>query len=100
MTAAVLAIAGFFPFAGFFSKDAILYAAFLQGPNGRVLWLVGVVTALLTSFYMFRLWYLAFLGKPRSPEAHPHESPWSMRGPLLILALLSICGGWIGGTWA
>jgi NADH-quinone oxidoreductase subunit L len=95
-TVGVLAIAGFFPFAGFFSKDAILYAAFLQGPNGRVLWFVGVVTALLTSFYMFRLWYLAFLGKPRSPEAHPHESPWSMRGPLLILALLSVGGGWIG----
>jgi len=96
MTAAVFAIAGFFPFAGFFSKDAILYAAFLQGPQGRVLWFVGVVTAMLTSFYMFRLWYLAFLGKTRSPEAHPHECPWSMRGPLLILGLLSICGGWIG----
>jgi NADH-quinone oxidoreductase subunit L len=95
-TVGVLAIAGFFPFAGFFSKDAILYAAFLQGPGGKALWFVGVVTALLTSFYMFRLWYLAFLGKSRSPEIHPHESPWSMRGPLLILALLSICGGWIG----
>jgi NADH-quinone oxidoreductase subunit L len=95
-TVGVLAIAGFFPFAGFFSKDAILYAAFLQGPNGKILWFVGVVTALLTSFYMFRLWYLAFLGKSRSPEIHPHESPWSMRGPLVILALLSICGGWIG----
>jgi NADH-quinone oxidoreductase subunit L len=95
-TVGVLAIAGFFPFAGFFSKDAILYAAFLQGPNGKILWFVGVVTALLTSFYMFRLWYLTFLGKSRSPEIHPHESPWSMRGPLVILALLSICGGWIG----
>jgi NADH-quinone oxidoreductase subunit L len=95
-TVGVLAIAGFFPFAGFFSKDAILYAAFLQGPNGRILWVVGVVTALLTSFYMFRLWYLAFLGTSRSPAIHPHESPWSMRGPLVILALLSICGGWIG----
>jgi NADH-quinone oxidoreductase subunit L len=49
----------FFPFAGFFSKDAILYAAF-AGPNGKALWFVGLVTALLTSFYMFRLWYLAF----------------------------------------
>ena len=63
MTAAVLAIAGIPPFAGFFSKDAILYAAFLQGPNGKVLWFVGVFTALLTSFYMFRLWYMAFLGE-------------------------------------
>ena len=102
-TVGVLAIAGFPPFAGFFSKDAILYAAFLQGPNGRLLWVVGVVTALLTSFYMFRLWYMAFMGKPRSDEAHLHESPWSMRGPLLILALLSIGGGWLGieraGGW-
>ena len=96
MTAAVFAIAGFFPFAGFFSKDAILYAAFLQGPGGRALWFVGLVTALLTSFYMFRLWYLTFLGESRSPEIHPHESPWSMLGPLVILALLSVGGGWIG----
>ncbi|MFY9852805.1 MAG: NADH-quinone oxidoreductase subunit L [Terracidiphilus sp.] len=96
MTAAVLAIAGFFPFAGFFSKDAILYAAFLQGTNGKILWFVGVLTALLTSFYMFRLWYLTFMGESRSPEVHPHESPWSMRAPLVILALLSVCGGWIG----
>jgi NADH-quinone oxidoreductase subunit L len=96
MTAAVLAIAGFFPFSGFFSKDAILAAAFMQGANGRALWFVGLVTALLTSFYMFRLWYLAFLGRSRSPEVHPHGSPLSMMGPLVILALLSICGGWIG----
>jgi len=102
-TVGVLAITGFPPFAGFFSKDAILYAAFLQGPNGKVLWLVGVVTALLTSFYMFRLWYLAFMGKPRGEEVHLHGSPLSMLGPLVILALLSICGGWIGiersGGW-
>jgi NADH-quinone oxidoreductase subunit L len=95
-TVGVLAIAGFPPFAGFFSKDAILYAAFLQQPHGRVLWAVGVVTALLTSFYMFRLWYMAFLGKPRSSDAPLHESPWSMRGPLVILAALSLGGGWIG----
>ena len=102
-TVGVLAIAGFPPFAGFFSKDAILYAAFLQGPNGRLLWAVGVVTALVTSFYMFRLWYLAFMGKPRGEDAVLHENPWSMRGPLVILALLSVCGGWIGieraGGW-
>jgi NADH-quinone oxidoreductase subunit L len=96
MTAAVFAIAGFFPFAGFFSKDAILYAAFQQGSGGRVLWFVGLVTALLTSFYMFRLWYLTFMGESRSHDVHPHESPWSMLGPLVILALLSIGGGWVG----
>jgi NADH-quinone oxidoreductase subunit L len=95
-TVGVLAIAGIYPFAGFFSKDAILYAAFLQGPNGKVLYAVGLLTALLTSFYMFRLWYLAFMGKSRSEDVHAHESPVSMLGPLVILALLSICGGWIG----
>ena len=95
-TIGVLAIAGFYPFAGFYSKDAILYAAFLQGAGGKALWFVGLVTALLTSYYMFRLWYKTFLGKPSSPEAHPHECPWSMMVPLLILAALSICGGWIG----
>src|SRR5208283_5054374 len=76
-TIGVLAIAGFFPFSGFFSKDAILYAAFTQGANGRVLWFVGLVTALLTSFYMFRLWYLAFLGKPRGESVEHHATPWS-----------------------
>jgi NADH-quinone oxidoreductase subunit L len=96
MTAAVLAIGGFFPFAGFFSKDAILYAAFAQGGLMRALWFVGLVTALLTSFYMFRLWYLTFFGELRNHEVHPHESPWTMTGPLAILAALSVCGGWIG----
>ena len=95
-TVGVLAIGGFFPFAGFYSKDAILYAAFLQGAGGKALWFVGLVTALLTSFYMFRLWYLAFLGKPRGETEHDHPTPWSMLGPLLVLALLSIGGGWIG----
>jgi NADH-quinone oxidoreductase subunit L len=96
MTAGVIAIAGIFPFAGFFSKDAILYAAFQQGSLGKALWFVGLLTALLTAIYMFRLWYLTFFGESRSPEVHPHESPWSMLGPLVLLALLSICGGWIG----
>ena len=95
-TVGVLAIAGFFPFAGFFSKDAILYAAYVQGTSGKVLWFVGLVTALLTSFYMFRLWYLAFLGKSRSENKPHHSTPWSMLVPLVILGLLSICGGWIG----
>ena len=96
MTAAVFAIAGFFPLAGFFSKDAILYEAFQQGGLGRLLWFVGVVTALLTSFYMFRLWYLTFFGHSRDPQAHPHESPLAMTAPLAVLAVLSVCGGWIG----
>ena len=95
-TVGVFAIAGFFPFAGFFSKDAILYAAYMQGTNGRMLWFVGLVTALLTSFYIFRLWYLAFLGQPRRETGPRHATPWSMLVPCVILVLLSICGGWIG----
>jgi len=120
MTAGVIAIAGIWPFAGFFSKDAILYEAFQQGTLGKVLYVAGLVTALLTSFYMFRLWYLTFLGESRAghgseehgasvharsdtnlvqgAEHHQaiHESPWSMLTPLVILAILSLCGGWIG----
>lgn len=96
MTAAVLAICGIFPFAGFFSKDAILMGAFMEGTDGRIFWAVGVFTAMLTALYMFRLWYLTFMGKPRSPEVHAHESPWSMLGPLVLLALLSVGGGWMG----
>ena len=98
MTAAVLAICGIFPFAGFFSKDAILYAAFLNdGTGGKILWGVGVVTALLTSLYMFRLWYMTFLGEPRSEAAqHCHATPNSMLVPMAILGVLSLCGGWIG----
>jgi NADH-quinone oxidoreductase subunit L len=97
MTMAVLAISGFPGFSAFFSKDAILFAAFNQGGGlGKILWFVGLVTAALTAFYMFRLWYLTFFGETRSHEAHPHESPWSMLGPLVILAVLSVFGGWIG----
>jgi NADH-quinone oxidoreductase subunit L len=96
-TIGVLAITGFFPFAGFFSKDAILFAAFQQGTLGKVLYFVGLVTAALTSFYMFRLWYLTFMGESRSKEKHHHHAtPISMLGPLVILALLSIAGGWMG----
>ena len=96
MTIAVFTIAGFPPLAAFFSKDAILAAAFAHGPLGKLLWFVGLVTALLTSCYMFRLWYLTFLGEPRSKPSHNHSTPLSMLVPLVILAALSVCGGWIG----
>jgi len=96
MTIAVFTIAGFPPLAAYFSKDAILYAAFVHGPGGKLLWFVGVFTALLTSLYMFRLWYMTFWGEPRSEQPHHHGTPMSMLAPLVILAALSICGGWIG----
>ena len=95
MLIATLAITGFPPLAGFFSKDAILLSAF-QISGGHPLYLIGLLTALLTSFYMFRLIFLTFYGKPRYDErkVHVHESPWSMLGPLVALAVLSIVGGW------
>src|SRR6266852_7803508 len=101
MLSDTLAIAGFPPLAGFFSKDSILLSAFLSengGPNvGHILYAFGLLTALLTAFYMFRLIFLTFHGKPRYDEhkVHAHESPWSMLGPLVILAVLSIIGGWM-----
>jgi NADH-quinone oxidoreductase subunit L len=97
MLIATLAIAGAPLFAGFFSKDAILFSAFTVGGNGgHVLYAIGLLTALLTAFYMFRLIFLTFHGKQRYDEhhVHVHESPWSMLGPLVILAVLSIFGGW------
>ena len=96
MSAGVFAISGLPPFSGFFSKDAILYQGFLSPTAGPILWFVGIVTALLTSFYMFRLWYLTFFGASRTPDAHPHEGPWSMLTPLVLLGVLSVIGGWIG----
>jgi len=97
MTMAVCAISGFPFMSAFFSKDAILAAAFTSGGSlGKVLWFVGVVTAALTAFYMFRLWYLTFFGESRNPDVHPHESPAVMTVPLVILAILSVVGGWIG----
>ncbi len=94
---ATLAIAGMPGLSGFFSKDEILAAAFQNGP--RWLWAMGVITAGLTSFYMFRLLFLTFFGKSRvapEKESKIHESPKVMTVPLMILAVLSVIGGWIG----
>ena len=139
MAVATLAIAGIPPLAGFVSKDEILWKAYSSGPNGWVFWAIGLVTAFMTSFYMFRLLFMTFWGELRSgeaahahatddlhaahqanvkhahathsagssPHAHdshgnghghgtPHESPWIMLGPLVVLAVLSIVGGWVG----
>ena len=96
MFVATLAISGIPPFAGFFSKDAILSAALQNETGGRILYGLGLFTALLTALYMFRLIFLTFNGKPRYDEkkVHVHESPWSMLGPLVVLAILSLIGGW------
>jgi len=131
MSMGVFAIAGLPPWAGFFSKDEILYRTFAAGnPLDKLLWFVGLVTAGITSFYMFRLWFKTFFGDERFEEhAHSleqhgaavhasatstltleaehddaqtsehhgvHESPWVMLLPLVILAILSLVGGWVG----
>ena len=131
MTMGVFAIAGIPPWAGFFSKDEILYRTFADtdNPLAKLLWVVGLITAGMTSFYMFRLWFKTFFGEERFGEsaslpdhgalvhasanstltmeaehdegqaAHSHgvhESPWVMLLPLVVLAVLSFAGGWIG----
>src|SRR3982075_103081 len=99
MFIAALAIAGIFPFAGFFSKDEILWQTWTsEGGAYRILWYVGYATALMTAFYMFRLMYLTFYSPSRMShevEHHVHESPKSMTVPLVILAICSIGAGWL-----
>ncbi|HEY4931051.1 MAG TPA: NADH-quinone oxidoreductase subunit L [Terriglobales bacterium] len=111
MTIATFTIAGFPPLAAFFSKDEILWATWASG--NHVLWLIGLIAAAMTSFYMFRLWFMTFFGEYRGAPAEdfhhdhdshdvhsghgtPHESPMVMIFPLMILAVLSFVGGWVG----
>jgi NADH-quinone oxidoreductase subunit L len=92
-----LAIIGMPPFAGFFSKDEILYQAFASPLGSRSLWFLGAVGAALTAFYMTRLMAWTFWGKGRfGHDVHPHESPLTMTIPLTALGFLSVVGGWIG----
>jgi NADH-quinone oxidoreductase subunit L len=111
MTVATFTIAGFPPLAAFFSKDEILWKTWASG--NHMLWLIGIIAAGMTSFYMFRLWFMTFFGEYRGAVAEgadhghdshnsdgshagPHESPMVMVVPLIILAVLSFVGGWIG----
>ncbi|MDO8494076.1 MAG: NADH-quinone oxidoreductase subunit L, partial [Deltaproteobacteria bacterium] len=94
---ASLAISGIYPLAGFFSKDAILWHAFHGGHT--MLWLIGFLGAGMTAFYMFRLVGFVFFGEPQMNQAtweKVHESPPSMASVLILLAVLSVVGGWIG----
>lgn len=93
---ASLAISGFPGFSGFFSKDEILWYSYANG--GFLFWLIGAITAMLTAFYIFRLFSLTFLGEERFDhhKIHPHESPSVMTIPLMILAFLSLFGGYVG----
>jgi len=96
MFIATLAIAAVPPFSGYFSKDLILEAAYDSGHSW--LWFLGVITAGLTSFYMFRLIFMTFFGESRvdsEKEHHLHESPAVMAIPLIVLAILATVGGWV-----
>jgi NADH-quinone oxidoreductase subunit L len=96
MGLATLAIAGIPPLAGFWSKDEILASVYARGGWFSFLWIIGLVTALITAFYMTRQWVLVFLGEPRWDEGkHPHESPRVMTMPLIALAVLAVVGGLI-----
>jgi len=113
MAVGTLAIAGIPPLAGFFSKDEILWKAYSSSHGHVAFWIIGAITALMTSFYMFRLLFMTFWGdlrsKPAAAHGHghddhghghgdgtPHESPWVMLAPLVLLAVLSVVGGWVG----
>ncbi len=87
---ASLALCGIFPLSGFWSKDEILTLAFTQN---QFLWIVATITAGMTAFYMGRVWCLAFGGEPKI-HAHHHEAPRIMTGPLIVLAVLSVVGGY------
>ena len=94
--AGTLALCGLWPLSGFYSKDAILAAAW---EHNKALFAIGVLVAFLTTFYMFRLFFVVFLGKPKSDHVgHAHESPSVMTYPLIFLAAASVVGGFIGIT--
>jgi len=97
MLMGTLAIAGAPGFSGFFSKDSILFHAFESETGGRWLYGLGLLSALLTAFYIFRLIFLGFHGAPRfdGGKVHVHESPKNMLGPLVVLGVLSVMGGWL-----
>jgi NADH-quinone oxidoreductase subunit L len=96
MMVGTIAIAGLPPFSGFFSKDEILAHVY---QHNQVLWIIGIIGAIFTAFYMFRMMFLTFFGNFRGTndqQHHLHESPKSMTIPLIILAVLSAAGGFIG----
>jgi NADH-quinone oxidoreductase subunit L len=89
-----MAIAGVPGLAGFFSKEEILTSTFL---SAKGVYAVGLITAVMTAFYMFRLMRMTFYGGERFDHhhIHPHEAPWSMAGPLVVLAAGSVLVGWL-----
>jgi len=90
-----LALAGFPLTSGYFSKEAIILSSYHADMGNFVFWAIALITAGMTAFYIFRVYFSTFIGQTRSPEAHPHESPASMAVPLVILAVLALGGGFL-----
>jgi NADH-quinone oxidoreductase subunit L len=91
-----LALAGFPLTSGYFSKEAIILSSYHAQMGNIVFWAIAVLTAGMTAFYIFRVYFFTFAGELRSSEAHPHESPMIMVAPLLILSALALLGGVLG----
>ena len=91
-----LALAGFPLTSGYFSKEAIILSSYHEDMGNFVFWAIALITAGMTAFYIFRVYFYTFSGKSRSPGAHPHESPALMAVPLLVLAALALFGGFLG----
>ena len=91
-----LALAGFPLTSGYFSKEAIILSSYHEGMGNFVFWGIAVLTAGMTAFYIFRVYFYTFAGESRSPDAHPHESPMVMALPLVVLAVLALGGGLLG----
>ena len=88
-----LALAGF-PFtSGYFSKEAIILSSYHEDMGNFIFWAIALITAGMTAFYIFRVYFSTFIGETRSPDAHPHESPTTMVLPLIILAVFALGGG-------
>ena len=88
-----LALAGFPLTSGYFSKEAIILSSYHEDMGNFIFWAIALITAGMTAFYIFRVYFSTFIGETRSPDAHPHESPTTMVLPLIILAVFSLGGG-------
>ena len=91
-----LALAGFPLTSGYFSKEAIILSSYHAEMGNFVFWAIALITAGMTAFYIFRVYFSTFIGQTRSPDLHPHESPVTMALPLVFLAVLALGGGALG----
>ena len=91
-----LALAGFPLTSGYFSKEAIILSSYHEDMGNFIFWAIALITAGMTAFYIFRVYFSTFIGETKSPDSHPHESPTTMVLPLIILAIFALGGGLLG----